>query len=85
MSVPRAAGLCTTGAARDALHRLVSACLLASLFAAGGSLGEPGAEVVVDVDSAKREMRVLRGDKVLAVFNPVSVGRWGVSRGEASR
>ena len=33
----------------------------------------------MDVDSAKREMRVLRGDKVLAVFEPVSVGRWGVS------
>jgi murein L,D-transpeptidase YafK len=59
--------------------RLVAACLLASLFAAGGSLAEPGPQIVVDVDSAKRQMRVLRGDKVLAVFNPVSVGRWGVT------
>jgi murein L,D-transpeptidase YafK len=49
------------------------------LFAAGGGWADTGAEVVVDVDSAKREMRVLRGDKVLAVFNPVSVGRWGIT------
>ena len=62
-----------------ALRRLVSACLGVWLFAAGAGWAEPGAEVVVDVDSAKREMRVLRGDKVLAVFEPVSVGRWGVS------
>jgi murein L,D-transpeptidase YafK len=62
-----------------ALRCFVSACLSASLFAAGGSWADPVAEVVVDVDSAKRELRVLRGDKVLAVFNPVSVGRWGIS------
>jgi murein L,D-transpeptidase YafK len=62
-----------------ALRRLVSACLSASLFAAAGGWADPGAEVVVEVDSARREMRVLRDDKVLAVFNPVSVGRWGVS------
>lgn len=35
---------------------------------------------MVDLDSAKREMRVMRGDKVLAVFDHVSVGRWGVSQ-----
>lgn len=58
---------------------LVAACLSASLFAAGGGWADPGTEVVVDVDSAKRQMRVLRGDKVLAVFEPVSVGRWGVT------
>ena len=61
------------------LRRLVSACLSALLFAAGGGWAAMGAEVLVDVDSAKREMRVLRGDKVLAVFNPVSVGRWGIT------
>jgi len=62
-----------------ALRRLVSACLSASLFAAGGVWADPGAEVVVDVDSARREMRVLRDGKVLAVFDHVSVGRWGKS------
>ena len=61
------------------LCRLTRACLSVLLFAAGGGWADTGAEVVVDVDSAKREMRVLRGDKVLAVFNPVSVGRWGVT------
>ena len=61
------------------LCRLMPACLSALLFAAGGGWADTGAEVVVDVDSAKREMRVLRGDKVLAVFNPVSVGRWGIT------
>lgn len=59
------------------LHRFLSASLVASLFAAGGTWAN--SEVVVDVDSVKREMRVLHGDKVLAVFHPVSVGRWGVS------
>lgn len=62
-----------------ALRRLVFACLSASLFAAGDGWADPGAEVVVDVDSARREMRVSSGDKVLAVFDHVSVGRWGVS------
>jgi murein L,D-transpeptidase YafK len=62
-----------------AVRRLVSLCLAASLFAAGSGWADPGAEVVVDVDSARREMRVLRDDKVLAVFDHVSVGRWGVS------
>ena len=62
-----------------ALRRLVSACLSAALFAAGGGWAGPGTEVVVDVDSARREMRVLREGKVLAVFDHVSVGRWGVS------
>lgn len=61
------------------LCRFTPACLSALLFAAGGGWADTGAEVVVDVDSAKREMRVLRGDKVLAVFNPVSVGRWGIT------
>jgi murein L,D-transpeptidase YafK len=61
------------------LRHLLSACLSALFFAAGSGWADPGAEVVVDVDSAKREMRVLRGDKVLAVFNPVSVGRWGMT------
>jgi murein L,D-transpeptidase YafK len=64
---------------RRALRRLAPACLLASVFTASSAWAERGAEVVVDVDSAKRELRVLQGDKVLAVFNPVSVGRWGVS------
>ena len=62
-----------------ALRRVVSACLSAALFAAGGAWAGPGTEVVVDVDSARREMRVLREGKVLAVFDHVSVGRWGVS------
>jgi len=61
------------------VRRLVAAGLLALLSAAGRGWADPGAEVVLDVDSAKREMRVLQGHKVLAVFNPVSVGRWGVS------
>lgn len=63
----------------SALRRLVSAGLSALLFTAGSGWAEPGAAVVVDVDSARREMRVLRGDKVLAVFDPVSVGRWGMT------
>ncbi len=62
-----------------AVRRLVPLCLAASLFAASSGWADPGAEVVVDVDSARREMRVLRDDKVLAVFDHVSVGRWGVS------
>lgn len=37
------------------------------------------ADVVVDVDSAKREMRVVRDGTVVATFDHVSVGRWGVS------
>jgi murein L,D-transpeptidase YafK len=56
---------------------LVSVCLVASLFGAGSGWADPGAEVVVD--SARREMRVLRDDRVLAVFDHVSVGRWGVT------
>jgi hypothetical protein len=60
-----------------ALRCLVSACLSASLFASDGSRADP--EIVVDVDSAKRELRVLSGAKVLLLFQPVSVGRWGVS------
>jgi len=64
---------------RRAIHGVASACLLALLFAAADGCADPGPEVVVDVNSAKREMRVVRGDKVLAVFNPVSVGRWGVT------
>ncbi len=40
---------------------------------------DPGAQVLVEVDSAKRELRVLQDDQVLAVFNPISVGRWGTS------
>jgi hypothetical protein len=68
----------TTGpGVMPALRCLVCACLSASLLAGGSGWADP--EIVVDVDSAKREMRVLRGDKVLAVFKPVSVGRWGVS------
>lgn len=55
------------------------AFLAASLFATSSVFADSGSEVVIDVDSAKREMRVSRGDKVLAVFNPVSVGRWGVA------
>jgi murein L,D-transpeptidase YafK len=58
---------------------LVSVCLVASLFGAGSGWADPGAVVVVDVDSARREMRVLRDDRVLAVFDHVSVGRWGVT------
>jgi len=58
---------------------LVSVCLSASLFGAGSGWADPGAEVVVDVDSARREMRVLREDRVLAVFDHVAVGRWGVT------
>jgi murein L,D-transpeptidase YafK len=57
---------------------LAGAACLSVLFFASSPI-QAGAEVVVDVDSAKRELRVLQGDKVLAVFNPVSVGRWGVS------
>jgi hypothetical protein len=62
-----------------ALRRFVSACLFASMFTASTAWAKLGTDVVVDVDSARREMRILRGDKVLAVFEPVSVGRWGVS------
>ena len=62
-----------------AVRCLVSACLSASLFAAALGWAGPGADVVVDVDSAKREMRVLRDGTVVAVFDHVSVGRWGVS------
>ncbi len=62
-----------------ALHRLLRVCLLASLFAAAIGRADQGADVVVDVDSAKRQLRVLRGGEVLAMFDPVSVGRWGVS------
>jgi murein L,D-transpeptidase YafK len=43
------------------------------------SWADAGAQVIIDVDSAKREMRIVRDDQVLATFNPVSVGRWGVS------
>lgn len=53
--------------------------IFALLIAATGTWATPLAKVVVDVDSARRELRVLQGDKVLAVFNPISVGRWGVS------
>lgn len=53
--------------------------VFAFLIASAGTWAAPGAKVIVDVDSAKRELRVLRDDKVLAVFNPISVGRWGVS------
>jgi murein L,D-transpeptidase YafK len=49
------------------------------LAAAVGAGAQASPEVVVDVNSAKRELRVLRGDEVLAVFDGVSVGRWGVS------
>jgi murein L,D-transpeptidase YafK len=62
-----------------ALNRLFSACLLALFVTAADAWADPGTQVIVDVDSAKREMRILRGDKVLAVFNPVSVGRWGMT------
>lgn len=58
---------------------ILVAALAALSIVAGVVRADPGPEVVVDVDSAKREMRVLRGDRVLAVFDGVSVGRWGVS------
>ena len=61
------------------LRRLVCAWFSAGLLAACSGWASPAAETVVDVDSAKREMRVLREGKVLAVFERVSVGRWGVS------
>lgn len=60
-----------------ALWGTLAACLLLAVSTA--SRANPDAEIIVDVDSAKREMRVLRGDKVLARFDHVSVGRWGVS------
>jgi murein L,D-transpeptidase YafK len=65
--------------AMRAVRRLVAACLSAALLAAAGGWAGAGAEAVVEVDSARREMRVLREGKVLAVFDHVSVGRWGVS------
>jgi murein L,D-transpeptidase YafK len=55
------------------------ACVAASLLDVGIGRAGAGPDVIVDVDSSKRELRVLQGDKVLAVFNPISVGRWGVS------
>jgi murein L,D-transpeptidase YafK len=58
---------------------MLIAALVALSLDAGGVQADPGPEIVVDVDSAKREMRLLRGDKILAVFKGVSVGRWGVS------
>lgn len=58
---------------------LVSIGLSALLFAAAAGWADPDAEVVVDVDSARREMRVLRDGTVLAAFDHVSVGRWGLS------
>jgi len=62
-----------------ALRRLACACLWASLFAAGVARAGAEAEVVVDVDSARREMRVMRDGQVIAAFDHVSVGRWGIS------
>lgn len=50
------------------------------MMSAGGSRAEGPGEILVDVDSAKREMRVMQGDKLLAAFDHVSVGRWGVSQ-----
>jgi murein L,D-transpeptidase YafK len=58
---------------------LMAVSLLATVLAVGHARADPGSEVVVDVNSAKREMRISRGDAVLAVFRPVSVGRWGVT------
>lgn len=57
--------------------RALAGCLL--LVACSTSQANPETEIVVDVDSARRQMRVLRGDRVLAKFDHVSVGRWGVS------
>jgi murein L,D-transpeptidase YafK len=59
--------------------RVLRRSVFAFLIAATGTWAAPVAQVIVDVDSANRELRVLRGDMVLAVFNPISVGRWGVS------
>lgn len=61
------------------MRSIMSGVICWSLLTAGAVRAEPGAGIVVDVDSARREMRVLRGDKVLALFEGVSVGRWGVS------
>lgn len=61
------------------LRRAVCAAAFAALSIPGGAWAAAEGEVVVDVYSAKREMRVLRADKVIAVFPGVSVGRWGVS------
>lgn len=36
-------------------------------------------QVIIDVDSARRELRVLRDDQLLMELHPISVGRWGVS------
>jgi murein L,D-transpeptidase YafK len=62
------------------LRRLACAGIVAASFLAGACRAETPAEILVDVDSAKREMRVMRGDKVVAYFDHVSVGRWGVSQ-----
>lgn len=59
--------------------RFVFACFAATLLACGDVRAGGAAEVVVEVDSAKREMRVVRDGRLLAVFDHVSVGRWGVS------
>ncbi len=64
---------------RQPMRALLGALAACWLLVANGARADAGADVVVDVDSAKREMRVLRGDKVLARFDHVSVGRWGVS------
>ena len=59
--------------------RVLRWSLFAFLFGATGAWAAPDAKILVDVDSTKRELRVLQGDMVLAVFNPISTGRWGVS------
>jgi hypothetical protein len=46
----------------------------------GGAM--PGADVLADADAARRETRVLRQEKVIAIFDHVSAGRWGVTEEE---
>jgi len=81
----RASGvLFTPENSRRTLIRVLRWFVSVNLFVAVGSWADPGTKLVVEVDSAKREMRVLQDHEILAVFNPISVGRWGVSEEKLS-
>ena len=60
------------------LLALLLSLLLSLLHGVPAEAGSPADNVII-VDTGQRELRVLRGDEVLAVFNPVSTGRWGAS------
>lgn len=66
-------------AAREWHPAIRGALLLLSVLLCAPARPHSPSVTVIDVDAKKRELRVLQGGKVLAVFNPVSTGRWGVS------